>query len=212
MSDVSHGTGLREHILMVSRFLRSPSTVGAVSASSRAMARMMVARLPTDRPVRVVELGPGTGSFTSAIVQRVARGSKILAIDLEQTFIDRVRQRWPTVDAVCASAADLEKLVNERKMAPVDHIISGLPFASLPTDMTRQILDGIEHVLRPGGTFTTFQYLHGYGLRPGRNFRADMSRRMGGLPSRRLVLKNFPLSFILTWTRPLHATDARPRD
>jgi phospholipid N-methyltransferase len=206
MSDVSHGTGtgLREHMLMVSRFLRSPSTVGAVSASSRAMARMMVARIPTDRPVTVVELGPGTGAFTSAIVGRVAKGSRILAIELEQAFVDRVRQKLPSVDIVRASAVDLERLVAARHLAPVDHIVSGLPFASLPMDMTRQILDGIEHVLRPGGTFTTFQYLHGYGLRPGRTFRQEMSRRMGGPPHRRLVLKNFPLAFILSWTRPAH--------
>ena len=69
-------------------------------------------------------------------------------------------------------------------------------------DVTRRILDGIEHTLRPGGTFTTFQYLHGYGMRPGRVFRREMSARMGGPPDRRLVLKNFPLAFILTWTRP----------
>ena len=203
MSDASHGSGLREHILMVSRFLRSPSTIGAVSASSRAMARKMVAHLPTDRPVKVVELGPGTGPFTNAIVERVAKGSRVLAIDLEQTFIDRVQQRWPSVDCVCASAVDLERLVMERQLAPVDHIISGLPFASLPAEMTRRILDGIEHVLKPGGTFVTFQYLHGYGLRPGRQFRQQMSERMGGPPHRALVLQNFPISFILTWTRPL---------
>jgi len=203
MSDASQGAGLREHMLMVSRFLRSPSTVGAVSASSRAMARMMVANIPTERPVSVVELGPGTGAFTTAIVNRVAPGSRILAIELEQAFVDRVRKKLPSVDIVRASAVDLERLVNQRHMAPVDHIVSGLPFASLPMDMTRKILDAIEHVLRPGGTFTTFQYLHGYGLRPGRTFRRQMSERMGGQPMRRLVVKNFPLAFILRWTRPL---------
>jgi phospholipid N-methyltransferase len=77
-----------------------------------------------------------------------------------------------------------------------------LPFASLPMDDTRRILDEIERTLRPGGTFTTFQYLHGYGLRPGRVFRSQMSERMGGPPERRLVLRNFPMAFILTWTRP----------
>jgi phospholipid N-methyltransferase len=84
----------------------------------------------------------------------------------------------------------------------VDHIISGLPFASLPMDVTSKVLDGIEHTLRPGGTFTTFQYLHGYGMRPGRVFRREMSARMRAQPERRLVLKNFPIAFILTWTRP----------
>ena len=74
MSDASHGSGLREHILMVSRFLRSPSTVGAVSASSRAMARKMVGA-PADRPPGDGRgIGPGTGPFTNAIVERVAAG------------------------------------------------------------------------------------------------------------------------------------------
>jgi phospholipid N-methyltransferase len=202
MAGSSHGTGFREHALLVSRFLRSPNTIGAVAASSRTMARRMVAHLPADRPLRIVELGPGTGPFTNAIVNRVHPESRILAVDREPRFVDWVRERWPSVDCVCASAVDVARLVDERRMAPIDHFISGLPFASLPMDDTRRILDAIEHTLKPGGTFTTFQYLHGYGLRPGRVFRSQMSERMGGPPVRKLVLKNFPFAFILTWTRP----------
>ena len=201
----THETGLREHMLMASRFLRNPRTVGAVSASSRALAEAMVAGIPTDRPVRVVELGPGTGAFTGAIVDRIAPGSKLLAIDLEPTFVERIRRRWPSVDCVCGSATDLEKLVNERHMHPVDHVVSGLPFASLPVAMTREVLDGIEHTLRPGGSFTTFQYVHGYFMPPGRTFRREMSERMHASPRRQLVLKNFPFAFTLTWTRPAPA-------
>ena len=202
MSRSPEGPDLRDHALMVRRFLRSPNTVGAVSVSSRALARRMVAGLPTDRPLSLVELGPGTGPFTRALVNHVARGSRILAIDLEQTFVDRLQGLWPEVDCVCASAVDLEALVAERRMAPVDHIVSGLPFASLPADTTRRILDGIERTLRAGGTFSTFQYLHGYGLRAGRAFRREMSARMGGPPRRHFVLRNFPFAFVLTWTRP----------
>jgi len=201
----THETGLREHMLMASRFLRSPRTVGAVSASSRALAEAMVAGIPKDRPVTVVELGPGTGAFTGAIVERIAPGSKFLAIDLEPTFVERIRRRWPAVDCVCASAEDLEKLVNERRMNPVDHVVSGLPFASIPLAVTRAILDGIEHTLRPGGSFTTFQNLHGYFMPPGRTFRREMSERMHAAPRRQLVLKNFPFAFTLTWTRPARA-------
>ena len=201
----THETGLREHMLMASRFLRSPRTVGAVSASSRALAEAMVAGIPKDRPVTVVELGPGTGAFTGAIVERIAPGSKFLAIDLEPTFVERIRRRWPAVDCVCASAEDLEKLVNERRMNPVDHVVSGLPFASIPVAVTRAILDGIEHTLRPGGSFTTFQYVHGYFMPPGRTFRREMSERMHAAPRRQLVLKNFPFAFTLTWTRPARA-------
>ena len=49
-------------------------------------------------------------------------------------------------------------------MLPVDHIVSGLPFVSLPQAMTQRMLASISNTLRPGGTFTTFQYLHGYRL------------------------------------------------
>jgi len=201
MSDVSQGTGLREHLHMASRFLRNPRTIGAVSPSSAAMARMMVEQIPADRHVNVVELGPGTGSFTNAIAKRVARGSRVLAIDLEPSFIERVRRRWPSVEAVCGSAVDLETLLKDRRIAQVDHYISGLPFATLRKDEITRILDGIQRSLKPGGTFTTFQYLHGYALPWGRFFRRDMTRRMGGPPQRTLVLKNFPPSFIFNWTK-----------
>lgn len=200
MPGTSHGTGFREHTMLVSRFLRSPNTVGAIAASGRTLALGMVRDLPTDRPLNIVELGPGTGPFTNAIVQRVHPDSKILAIDREPTFVDWIKGRWPTVDCVCASAVELARLVRERNMAPLDHMISGLPFASLPVDETQKILDAIQQTLKPGGTFTTFQYLHGFGLRPGRVFRKTMSERMGGPVHRRLVLKNFPPAFILTWT------------
>ncbi len=204
MSNVSHGSSLREHVLMVRRFLRSPGTIGAVSASSRTMARgwWRACRRPSAE-----HRGTGArhGAFTRAIVARVARGSRILAIDLEQTFVDRLRGLWPTVDCVCGSAVDLERLVGERRMAPVDHIISGLPFASLPVDVTRPILDGIER------TSSARRDLHDVSV-PARiraaartSVPGDMSARMGGQPERRLVLSNFPFPFILTWTRPARA-------
>ncbi len=202
MDEASNNNVVRESMLIFSKFLKSPRTVGAVSPSSKALADMMVADLPTDEPVTVVELGPGTGAFTGAIVNRLAPGARFLAIDIEPDFVKKIRQRWPSVECVCASAENLEGLVAEHGLGRVDHIISGLPFASLPVEMTRGILQGIERTLRPGGSFTTFQYVHGYGMPPGRLFRKQMTQLMGAAPRRRLVLRNFPPTYILTWTRP----------
>jgi phospholipid N-methyltransferase len=201
MDDASNNSVLRESMLIFSKFLKSPRTVGAVSPSSRALAQRMVADLPRDVPVTVVELGPGTGAFTGAIVDALAPGARFLAVDIEPDFVRKIRQRWPSVECVCASAEQLDTLVRDRHLGPVDHIISGLPFASLPMAMTRQILEGIERTLRPGGTFTTFQYVHGHWMPHGRLFRQQMSEIMGAPPRRRLVLRNFPPTYILTWTR-----------
>ena len=56
-------------------------------------------------------------------------------------------------------------------------------------------------MLRDGGTFTTFQYLHGYGLPPAIAFRRGMTARMGTAPSARLVLRNVPPALVLTWRK-----------
>jgi len=199
MADASNGTGLREHVLVFSRFLRSPRTVGALTASSRALAAAMVSDLDLARACRVVELGPGTGALTGAIVDRLGPGTVFLAVDIEPAFVDAIQKRWPTVQCVCASAERLEALVADRGMYPVDHIVSGLPFVSLPPAMTLQILANVAQVLRPNGTFTTFQYLHAYQLPSAVGFRRRMSALLGGGPNVRLVVRNVPPALVLTW-------------
>ena len=197
----ANGTGLREHVLLFSRFLRSPRTVGALTASGRALAEAMVSGIDLAHARHVIELGPGTGAFTSAIVERLGGESRFLAIDIDPAFVKQIRKRWPDVECVCASAERLDALAADRRMSPVDHIVSGLPFVSLPVAMTRKILESISAVLRPGGTFTTFQYLHGYGLPSGASFRRSMTDRMGGAPEVRVVVRNVPPALVLTWTK-----------
>lgn len=159
----------------------------------------MVSGLALGRAVHVVELGPGTGVFTRQIVERLGAGGRYLGVDIEPAFVERIRRDWPHVDCVCASAEALPELAAERDLAPVDHIISGLPFASLPALTTRLILDAACGILRPGGTFTTFQYVHAYGLPPAVAFRRDLSARLGSAPAADLVVRNVPPAWVLRW-------------
>ena len=202
MSGPSNGTGLREHVLLFSRFLRSPRTVGAVTASSRALAEAMLNGLDLEGARRVVELGPGTGAFTSAIIERLGPDATFLAIDIDPEFVRQIQKRWPEVECICESAESLAAIVEARGMRPVDHMVSGLPFVSLPPLVTRQILDGVREVLRPGGTFTTFQYLPAYGLPSAVAFRRSMSAGIGTEPAVRLVVRNVPPALVLTWRKP----------
>lgn len=201
MADSSNGTGLREHVFLFSRFLRSPRTVGALTASSRALAEAMVDGLDLRAACRIAELGPGTGALTATIVDRLGKDTRFLAVDIDPAFVAQIQRRWPAVECICASAERLDSLAADRDMAPLDHIVSGLPFVSLPPPMTRQILHSVAASLRPGGTFTTFQYLHGYGLPQAASFRRAMSARMHGQPAVRLVLRNVPPAIVLTWKK-----------
>ena len=203
MPDPATRSRWRDHALILGHFVRRPASIGTVAPSSARLARQMVQALEPDRPQTIVELGPGTGSFTEAIVPRIGRAGRFLAVEIEPAFVEQLRRRFSSLDCVCASAAELVALTRDRGFGPVDHIVSGLPFASLPPATTRQVLDAIEQVLRPGGTFTTFQYLHAYLLPRAAAFRRDVSVRLGGEPTRAVVAWNIPPAFVLRWrTRP----------
>jgi len=200
-SNGTGGTGLREHMLLFSRFLRSPRTVGALTPSSRAVAEVMLEQIDLQHPVRMVELGPGTGALTAPIVERLGPDDEFLAIDIDPAFCAQVLRRWPSIDCVCASAEQLDVIAASRQMLPVDHILSGLPFTSLPVPVTTKILQSVASVLRPGGTFSTFQYVHAYGLPSAASFRRRMSAHMGSKPRMKLVLRNFPAALVITWQK-----------
>ncbi len=187
---------------MLGRFVRSPRTIGAVSPSSRALARAMVAGLDLSGDSHVVELGPGTGVVTRVIAEELGLQARCLAIEIDPGFARKLKGRFGQVQVVCGSAAYLPVLMKEHGFDRVDHIVSGLPFASLPAEVTTGILDGIEAVLRPGGTFTTFQYVHGFPSPLASGFRREMSRRLGVKPVRRLVWRNLPPAYVLGWRRP----------
>lgn len=199
---------MNEHLLFLGRFLRHPRLIGAIAPSSPALASAMAAMCDLQGSVCVVELGPGTGALTAAIMAGVRPSARVLAIDREPAFVERLRARWPILEAICASAADLPAITAARGIGAVDAIISGLPFASLPAAVTADILAGIERTLRPGGAFTTFQYVHAFRMPSAAKFRRDISARMHSSPERRLVMRNLPPAYVLTWRRNSAATSA----
>jgi phosphatidylethanolamine/phosphatidyl-N-methylethanolamine N-methyltransferase len=204
MADSPPRSRWREHALILGHFVRHPGTVGTVAPSSTYLAREMVQAIDPTRPQTIVELGPGTGSFTDEILARLGDNDRFLAIEVEPDFVRQLRGRFPSTAIACASAADLASLAERHGLLPIDHIISGLPFATLPAETTEQILDAIQRVLRPGGTFTTFQYLHAYAFPRAVAFRRELSARLGGPPGRAVIFRNLPPAFVLSWrlTRP----------
>ena len=195
-------SGLREHLAFFGRFLRSPHTIGAVAPSSASLVARMVADLRPGTAECVIELGPGTGAITRGVLERLGPGSRFLAVEIERAFVEQLERDLPGVSVVLGSAADLERIVADRGLGRVDHVISGLPFASLPEQTTRQILAAISGTLRPGGTFTTFQYVYSFLMPPAAAFRREATSRLGGAPARRLVLRNLPPAWVLIWRKP----------
>lgn len=186
----------------LSRFVRDPRSVGAVAPSSRFLATKMVAGIEFTPGVRVVEFGPGTGPFTEAILDRLPADGRYLGIELDSDFAEHLRERFPGAEFVEDSVENLVPLVTERDMVPVDHVISGLPFASLPREVTRTVLEATAVALRPGGTFTTFQYVHSFPLPTAVRFRRHMAQLFGPLSARRVEVRNLPPALVFSWRKP----------
>jgi phosphatidylethanolamine/phosphatidyl-N-methylethanolamine N-methyltransferase len=188
-----------EHLMFLGKFLRNPRNVGSVTPSSRALAKEMARAVPVNP--NAVELGPGTGALTRQVVEVLAPGERFLAIDIDPEFCEKLRARWPRVDIECGSAADMPAMLLARGWSGVDHVLSGLPFASLPAAISRSILTAVAGALVPGGTFTTFQYVHAYRTPPASKFRKQMAAGFGPMVSRQLVVRNVPPAYVMTWRK-----------
>jgi phospholipid N-methyltransferase len=193
----------QDHWLFLTHFRKSPRTVGAIAPSSRRLARAMVDGLSLEQHpgVRVVELGPGTGSVTGEIARRLPADAVCLAIDVDPVFSARVGARWPQITSVCDHAERLVAIARARDLLPIDHIVSGLPFASLPVSSARAIVEAIVSSLGPGGTFTTFQYVHASGFPSAVSVRQTLTREMGSSPARTFVFGNLPPALVLRWRK-----------
>ncbi|MFO7692876.1 MAG: methyltransferase domain-containing protein [Vicinamibacterales bacterium] len=196
------GSEWREHLLFLGALVRNPRSVGAIVPSSAQLARRIAQDVTPGS--RVIELGPGTGVVTRELLARTGERGTLLAVDTDRTFVEGIRRAWPGIDCVCASAETLPVLAAERGWSDVDHIVSGLPFAVLPQATTRLIIDGVERLLRQGGTFTTFQYAHAFRLPPAVAFRRQLSARLACQPTSQLVVRNVPPALVLTWRRLAH--------
>jgi phospholipid N-methyltransferase len=153
-------TGRREWWQFVRGFLRAPRTVGSIAPSSRHLVAAMLDAAQVERRKVMAEFGPGTGVFTTEIVRRMRPDARLLVFEIEPGFAARLQQRIrdPRVTVIQGSAADLKQHLLALGAEQVDCVVSGLPFASLPREVTHAILQTTRESLAPGGLFVTYQY------------------------------------------------------
>lgn len=147
------GAGGPDWWLMMRAFLRKGRAVASFSPSSRYMARSMLHGIDFESARCVVELGAGTGPITAEVAPRLRPGTKFLAVELDPVLCARLKARFPHLDVVQGDASHLERLLAERGIPQVDHVLSGLPLPSFPTDLRDGILATSARVLSPAGSF-----------------------------------------------------------
>lgn len=191
---------LRDGLGFFGRFLRNPASVGAVLPSSRYLSRALVGHLDLKPGELIVEFGPGTGAATALVAELLPDHAHYLGIELDERFHAHLTRRFPRLQFHRGSAADVQSILAGRGLPRPARILSGLPFASLPPGVQDGIIDGITWSLRDhDGDFRTFQYVHAYGLRAARRFRAMMQERFTGFERIGPVMRNVPPAYVLRY-------------
>lgn len=177
-------------------FLRSPQRVGAVTPSSRALAKLMVDAADVKSAGVIVEFGAGTGVFTEVIEQTRCDGSVFFAIEINPDLAAMARRRCPTVRIYEDCVTNAAKYLEREGAKACDCIVSGLPWAAFDETLQDRILDTTVDILESNGRFVTFSYIQCRLLRRGRLFRSKLDGRFQQVTKTRIVWRNFPPAFV----------------
>ena len=156
---------LRHKVLDEVRFLKNwldkPLMTGAVAPSSPALARLMASHVDPDVPGLVVELGPGTGVVTQALIDRGIAAERIAAIEYNPDFCTLLRRRFPGVHFVHGDAYRMRHSLGDLvagRDTPVAAVVSSLPLFTRPLPERVRLLDESFELMAPGAPFIQFSY------------------------------------------------------
>jgi phosphatidylethanolamine/phosphatidyl-N-methylethanolamine N-methyltransferase len=183
-------------LFFLKQYFRKPSGIGAVAASSKKLAQLMVGNLELEPHDLVVELGPGTGVFTRELLEQGVKPENLILIEFNTDFAKFLRSEFPGVRVIEGDAGELPKLLRELGYDGVRRIVSGIPLRSLKAEHRVQITKAVGTSLEPGGVAVQFSYLKAS------PFLEDVALQ-SGLTGRRVgvALANVPPAFVWKYVK-----------
>jgi phospholipid N-methyltransferase len=144
----------------------------------------------------VLEYGPGTGVFTPYILEQLGAGSKFAAIEINPRLAALFKAAHPGVPVFEDSVENVRAICDSLQIETVDCVISGLPWAFFSESMQTRILSEMFRVLRPGGKFVTFGYVHSLALPGARHFAGLLPTCFRKVTKSSIVWRNVPPAFV----------------
>lgn len=141
-------------------FLKHPVMVGSVIPSSKVLIDRMLAPVDWKSCRLFVEYGPGVGTFTQHILDRIAPEATLITIDTNPDFTEYLDRKFTDnrLRAVTGSAADVRQIMADCGFETADYVLSGLPFSTLPQGIGPKIASETAAAIRPGGAFLVYQF------------------------------------------------------
>jgi phosphatidylethanolamine/phosphatidyl-N-methylethanolamine N-methyltransferase len=168
---------LDDEVRFIATWLQHPLKVGAVSPSGRALARALAAEVDPQVPGPVIELGPGTGPVTEALLARGIAPERLVLVEYDPEFCSLLRRRFPTAQVVQGDAYALGETLNGALQEPAAAVVSSLPLMTRPLTVRMRLLNAAMRVLRPGAPYVQFTYAMNAPI-PSRRYRITSSPRI----------------------------------
>lgn len=150
----------QEALLFARNFLQHPRMLGSLVPSSRFLVERMLGSVDWERARTLVEYGPGVGTFTAQILQRMSPQARLIVFEMNHDFVRYLAQRFPDprLHVVHASAEHARRELRRLDVDGADYIISCVPFTTMPARLRNKILGETRKVLNPNGSFLVYQY------------------------------------------------------
>ncbi|MGL4967424.1 MAG: class I SAM-dependent methyltransferase [Inquilinus sp.] len=141
-------------------WLEAPLRTGAQLPSSRHLARAMATAVDPAMAGKIIELGPGTGAVTRALIERGVDPARLVLVEANPEFCDLLRARYPDAQVLSHDAYAAPRLLRRMDIGPVAAVVSGLPLLTqVPARRQRLLLECLQ-LGAPGAPFVQFTYAY----------------------------------------------------
>ncbi len=149
---------LADEARFIKSWLDNPLLTGAVSPSSPALAHMMALAIDPTASGPIIELGPGTGVITQALLKRGVEPSRLVLVEFDEKFCQLLARRFPGVRIVRGDAYDLGRTLGDILDEPIAAVVSSLPLLNKPEQARHALLAHAFELMAPDGVFVQFTY------------------------------------------------------
>jgi phosphatidylethanolamine/phosphatidyl-N-methylethanolamine N-methyltransferase len=149
---------LDDEMQFIRTWMEKPIRTGAVMPSSKALARTMARYVDPNSTGPVIELGPGTGPVTAALVEHGIDPARLVLVEFDPDFCRLLRTRYPAATVVQGDAYRLRRLLESTVREPAAAIVSGLPLVTKPLRTRLRLIADAMTLLKPSAPFIQFTY------------------------------------------------------
>ena len=149
---------LDDEVHFIRCWMEKPLATGAVMPSGKPLARAMAKCVDPNMEGPVIELGPGTGAVTAALVEQGIEPSRLVLVEFNPTFCRLPRTRYPEATVVQGDAYGIKRLLASLLRQPAAAVVSGLPLFTKPLKLRLRLLADAFTLLAPGAPFVQFTY------------------------------------------------------